>query len=149
MKKIYYFSLKVLVTLLFTSFYLISSAQTNGDFLNSGQSLGTNDSEVVKLADFNNDGILDAFVANTSGQGNTVWFGNGDGTFTDSGQTLGSSNSRGLGLGDFDGDGDIDVFVTNATSQANICWLNDGTGNFSNGWTQSANLSSSRDAFVS
>ena len=107
-------------------------------FTDSGQDLGTAESNSVVLADVDGDGDLDAFVANGAGNGlidpNKVWLNDGDGVFTDSGQSLGTGESYGVDIGDVDGDGDLDAFVANnTTGQANPgnkVWLNDGNGVF-------------------
>ena len=100
-------------------------------FTDSGQSLGTRNSEGVALGDLDGDGDLDAFVANNSStQGNRVWMNDGKGLFIDSGQSLGTNASVDVALGDLDGDGDLDAFVANKTFQANKIWRNDGTGTF-------------------
>ena len=105
----------------------------SGNFTDSGQTLGSRRSLSVKLGDLDNDGDLDAFVANNP-QGNTVWLNNGSGTFSDSGQSLGASASMHVALGDVDGDGDLDAVVANLGSgQANSVWLNNGSGTFSLG----------------
>ncbi len=101
---------------------------TEGTFVDSGQTLGTFTSQAVALGDFDGDGDLDAFVANT-GQANRVWTNNGAGVFADSGQTLGTFNSQDVALADLDGDGDLDAFVAN-TGQANRVWTNNGAGVF-------------------
>jgi hypothetical protein len=85
----------------------------------------------VALGDLDGDSDPDAFVANTSGQGNTIWFNDGSGNFSDSGQILGSSDSMDVALGDIDGDSDLDAFVANWSGESNKVWLNDGSGNFS------------------
>ena len=82
----------------------------------------------LEWGDYDNDGDLDAFVANDGA--NTVWFNNGSGIFTNSGQTLAAFESWGVALGDVDSDGDLDAYVANWGS-TNIIWLNDGTGSFS------------------
>jgi len=96
--------------------------------------------------DYNNDGLLDLFVANyvqwepryepectglTGGRGychpnsfaplpNTLYRNNGDGTFTDVSAETGISAVLGKGMGvvfaDYDGDGFTDVFVANDNS---------------------------------
>jgi hypothetical protein len=98
----------------------------SGAFVTGGQNIGNKVSLGVKLGDLDNDGDLDAFVANNGA--NTVWFNDGTGSFTDTGQTLGNGSSA-IDMGDLDGDGDLDVFAVNFSS-ADKVWLNDSTGNF-------------------
>ena len=100
----------------------------SGDFTDSGQSLGNNNSSSVALGDVDGDGDLDAFIANR-GQGHRVWLNNGNGIFTDSGQSLGNHDSHDVTLGDVDGDGDLDAFVANYRHGHRV-WLNDGLGIF-------------------
>ncbi len=99
-----------------------------GIFTSNGQSLNSNYSQDVALGDLDNDGDLDAFVANGSFQSNRVWINDGYGNFTISKQNIGSSNSRAVSLGDLDGDGDLDAFVANL--YANHVYFNDGNANF-------------------
>ena len=107
----------------------------SGVFADSGQALGSADSEGVALDDLDGDGDVDAFVANTGA--NSVWLngenGNATGIFTHTLQALGSANSRAVVLGDVDGDLDLDAVVANGTSfaQASKIWINDGSGGFS------------------
>ncbi len=102
----------------------------SGNFSSNGQSLGNEGGRCVALGDVDDDGDLDAFVANVSG-GNKVWLNNGSGIFTDSGQTPGSLNSTGVQLGDLDRDGDLDAFVSTNGNQPDKVWLNNGSGTFS------------------
>ncbi|MDM8521568.1 FG-GAP-like repeat-containing protein [Anaerolineales bacterium HSG6] len=93
-----------------------------GNFTQTSQLLGTSDTQDVTLFDIDQDGDLDAFVANL-GEPNIVWRNDGMGHFSETGQTLGTNKlSYGVAAGDVDGDGDIDVFVANAN--ANKVWLN-------------------------
>jgi len=110
-----------------------------GFFNSSSQDLGNLDSRFVQLGDLDNDGDLDAFVANHFGEGNQVWLNDGNGNFSSSGQSLGKStndDSVSVALGDIDGDGDLDALVGNNASQPDKLWINDGSGHFSfNGQT--------------
>ena len=99
-----------------------------GEFVDSGQSLGSESSYGVKLGDLDGDGDLDVFVANYSSPANKVWLNDGSGTYADSGQSLGSGLSFCVALGDIDNDGDLDAFVSN--DGPNRVWLNDGSGTF-------------------
>jgi len=107
---------------------------TMGQFVDSGQVLGNSTSFDVELGDLDEDGDLDAFVANGARLGtpipipqpNLVWMNDGSGTFTDSGQMLGNFTSFAVSLGDVDGDGDLDAFATNEGSNQNRIWLNQG-----------------------
>jgi hypothetical protein len=111
----------------FDDFIISSSGRILAD---SGQELGDKQSYDVALGDLDDDGDLDAFVANSGPTpANTVWLNDGAGVFTDSGQELGNSYSQVVALGDLDDDDDLDAIVANYSSNPTI-WLNDGTGVF-------------------
>ena len=99
-----------------------------GVFTDSGQSLGSADTDGSILVDVDGDGDLDAVFAE-KGAGNTIWLNDGAGVFTDSGQSLGSVDSGAVVAGDVDGDGDLDLFFANLTTE-NSLWINDGSGTF-------------------
>ena len=114
--------------LLAMSMMLTERAQAIAEdlFVDSEQALGSSSSYDVALGDINEDGHLDAFVANNGA--NKVWLNLGDGSFRDSTRVFGNSNSRGVALGDLDGDGALDAFIAN--SGANKVWMNNGRGLF-------------------
>jgi hypothetical protein len=92
-----------------------------GTFTDSGQELGEWLSYGVALADLNQDGDLDAFVANVAIPGkiygyNTVWLNDGTGYFVDSDLRLGENASYAVALGDLNRDGVCDAFVANSGS---------------------------------
>ncbi|MEE9295446.1 MAG: CRTAC1 family protein [Phycisphaerae bacterium] len=91
----------------------------------------------VAFADFNNDGWIDAYVAN-DGEQNQLWLNRGDGVFEDVALMVGaglnqsgqSEASMGVAVGDVDNDGDEDLFMTHLSNESNTLYRNDGTGVF-------------------
>jgi RHS repeat-associated protein/uncharacterized repeat protein (TIGR01451 family) len=79
----------------------------------------------LALGDVDNDGDLDAFIANDGA--NQLW--RNEGYYFTLSQELGNSKSYAVALADLDGDGHLDAFVGNV-GQANKVWLNDGSGGF-------------------
>jgi hypothetical protein len=94
----------------------------SGEFTDSGERLGGEESYAVSLADLDGDCDLDAFVGNRGADG--VWLNDGSARFSDSGQALGSGDTRLVVLGDVDGDGDVDAFSTGRGFGET--WLNQG-----------------------
>ena len=90
------------------------------------------DSVGCAWGDYDNDGYLDLYVSNASGQRNFLYRNNGDGTFgkiatgnivTDGGDSIGCA------WGDYDNDGFLDLFVANRLGQNNFLYHNDGNSN--------------------
>jgi hypothetical protein len=91
----------------------------------------------VIASDFDEDGLVDIFVANDSTP-NFLYHNNGDGTFKDIGFPSGTAvnengseqGSMGVTLGDYKHDGRLDLFVTNFDDDYNTLYHNDGKGSF-------------------
>ncbi|MCB9937169.1 MAG: beta-propeller fold lactonase family protein [Planctomycetaceae bacterium] len=105
-----------------------------GEFVFLDQPFAETSSNAVTLADFDNDGDLDAYEANGS-SADRVWINQGGrqggvgGLFVDSGQTPGG-NTDAVAAEDFDGDGDVDVIQVldngNSPDQARILFNRNG-----------------------
>jgi hypothetical protein len=117
---------------------LVYHNNSNGDFTRISNSviaamLGVSPSSA--WADYDNDGDLDLFVANT-GQTNFLFRNDGSGAFTRI--TTGAiatdvANFSGCAWGDYDNDGDLDLFVASggaAASENNFLYRNNGDGTF-------------------
>jgi len=84
--------------------------------------------------DYDDDGLVDLFVANTNNEANFLYKNLGNGQFEEVGAiVLGGAPAKSVGgsWGDYDNDGDIDLFVANAGRQNNNLYENDGDGTFS------------------
>jgi len=85
--------------------------------------------------DYNNDGLLDLFVANFNTNRNTLYRNNGNGTFSRftagaPGNELPAFSGGGV-WGDYDNDGFLDLFVANLSSTTmNWLYRNNGNGTF-------------------
>jgi enediyne biosynthesis protein E4 len=91
----------------------------------------------VMASDFDDDGLLDFFVANDSTP-NFHYKNQGDGTFKEVGFLAGTAvnengseqGSMGVTVADYNHDGRFDLFVTNFDDDYNTLYRNDGRGNF-------------------
>jgi enediyne biosynthesis protein E4 len=96
-----------------------------------GKSLG------VALADFDEDGFVDIFVANDAIR-QYLYRNRGDGTFEEVAQSAFAAfdqdgrvfSGMGVDFGDYDNDGRPDVVVTNLANQCFALFRNDGDGSF-------------------
>jgi hypothetical protein len=87
----------------------------------------------ISVADFNDDGLMDVFIANDT-EPNTLFINKGDGTFEESGLPMGvayndSSNavsSMGSDAKDYDNDGKVDIFYNDLMGQAFALFRNAG-----------------------
>lgn len=100
------------------------------ELIDSGQTLGQNRSWSVALGDLNDDGSLDAAVANLSGK-DIVWMNDGKGFFTSTEQGIGGLDFNfSVVLEDVDADGSLDAAITG--NYGTKIWLNDGSGTLTN-----------------
>jgi len=83
----------------------------------------------AEWGDYNNDGYLDLFMANTNGT-NLLYKNNGNSTFTDVTSQMGVGDPGGsysCGWADYDNDGDLDLYVSRGTNYQDKMYRNDGT----------------------
>ncbi|MBL8743911.1 MAG: VCBS repeat-containing protein, partial [Myxococcales bacterium] len=124
-------------------------AQPDRIFINDGSGSFTNeaaarlpaalssDAGAARMADFDNDGDLDIFVANGYINDNAapgaLYANDGDGNFTVAPTTLPTAkdgiNPDDVDIFDVDGDFDLDIYINFHNGQ-NLLWKNDGAGNF-------------------
>ncbi len=101
-----------------------------GQFEDTGQSLGKAFSRDVILDDLDGDGDLDAVFANFGSDSSGIWFNDGAGRFESTKQKIGVGKERSVILVDFDSDGDLDLVLA-GDEVSGTRWFNDGKGNFS------------------
>lgn len=114
----------------------------NGTFTEVSKQAGVSDPDGfyglgVMTSDFDDDGLIDIFVANDSTP-NFHYRNNGDGTFKEIGFNAGTAVNEngseqgcmGVTAGDFDHDGKMDLFVTNFADEYNTLYRNDGKNSF-------------------
>ncbi|NKB71841.1 MAG: tetratricopeptide repeat protein [Candidatus Latescibacteria bacterium] len=91
----------------------------------------------VVMADFDDDGDQDIYVAN-DGFANELWRNDGSGLWTETGAASGTAFSEdgrpqagmGVAAGDYDNDGDTDLYVTHFSDDVNTLYQNRGKGTF-------------------
>ena len=99
----------------------------DGTFSAAQDELGSASSHEVVLGDVNNDGAIDAYIANgtTSSLADELWINNGQGQFIASNQDLDLEWNEGAALGDLDRDGDLDIFLATWFGSDGV-WINQG-----------------------
>ena len=78
----------------------------------------------ISIADFNDDGFMDVFIANDT-EPNSIFINKGNGTFEEAGLQMGiayndnaqTGSSMGCDAKDFDNDGKVDIFYNNLMGQ--------------------------------
>ena len=108
----------------------------NGQFVKVNEDVVSTASNSVGCSwgDYNNDGHLDLFIANSGNSSNFLYTNNGDGSFTavtNGNVVTDKGNSHGSTWIDIDNDGDLDLYVTNDQDQDNYLYRNQGNGTFS------------------
>ncbi|UCE19883.1 MAG: VCBS repeat-containing protein [Gemmatimonadota bacterium] len=110
--------------------------RNNGDgtFTNIAAMAGVDDSNQgrgVAFGDYDNDGYLDIYLANSAGP-NILYHNNGNGTFSDVTASAGVSYFKGgtsFAWGDYDRDGDLDLFLKDGSGLGNHLFRNKGNLN--------------------
>lgn len=107
----------------------------NGMFVKVNENVVSAPSNSVGCSwgDYDNDGYLDLFIANSSNSNNFLYHNNGDGTFTANTSSIVANDgghSHGSSWIDMDNDGDLDLYVTNDQDNDNFLYRNNGSGVF-------------------
>ena len=95
----------------------------SGNFVETGQAIGSEYSTQVHLGDVDTDGDLDA----VAGHGTHIYYNDGSGFFGPSpfvGEATEGRSSTGVALGDLDNDSDLDIFLGHVSSIADQVWIN-------------------------
>lgn len=111
-----------------------------GQFTDSGQRMGMENTGALALGDVDGDDDIDAFIGNApyfaNAGANELWLNDGDGVFSKDGQALGDGNTRAALLVDVNDDTYLDLVVGNTglgssnPDPANKVWINNGAGMF-------------------
>jgi len=101
----------------------------SGNFIDSGQSLGNEESQSVATGDINGDTFIDLVFFNM-GANCTVHLNDGNGGFGSPAQSLAMNRSFDGKLADLNGDGHLDLAITDIFNPDQKIYINDGSGTF-------------------
>lgn len=125
----------LVVTNRLLSSFVILLGKGDGTFftatsVNPGTGVGP---DTIAVGDFNNDGIQDLAIGNTSSSKVSILLGIGDGTFSSAVTTLTTSfSSTSIAVADLNGDGNLDLIVTPSYGTTVNVFLGKGDGTFTN-----------------
>lgn len=109
--------------------YALVGIEPGADFIDAtaGPLGDADDTYGVAWGDYNGDGYLDIYLAN-SGSANKLLRGDSTGAFTDvTAESLGNEgHGRGVAWADYDNDGDLDLYLCNTLGESNRLFRNDG-----------------------
>ncbi|MBK6692918.1 MAG: VCBS repeat-containing protein [Myxococcales bacterium] len=101
----------------------------------------------LSLADFNNDGFMDA-IPNWDASNTSTFLNNGAGSFTNLAMSSMDHQANGMVWGDYDGDGLLDFAVSNFNG-TNRLWHRKTAGTASSDWEQKAGVMATGNASTS
>ena len=126
--------------------FLTNTNTTQKIYLNNGNGFNTtpitfvaSNASDVALADYDNDGDIDAMLSDRYFSENQLWLNDGNANFSYSATYAMDEYYSGVAAGDIDNDGDTDFILYGMDIPREI-WLNDGTGHFTLGVLMPNNL---------
>jgi len=126
--------------------FLTNTNTTQKIYLNNGNGFNTtpitfvaSNASDVALADYDNDGDIDAMLSDRYFSENQLWLNDGNANFSYSATYAMDEYYAGVAAGDIDNDGDTDFILYGMDIPREI-WLNDGTGHFTLGVLMPNNL---------
>jgi len=111
-------------------FWRNNGNDTFSDYTSDSNTFLNGQGQGVAWGDFDNDGWLDLFVAQTDGN-NRLYINNRGGSFTEDSGILSSQGASVQPVAfDVNGDGRLDLLVTREPGKSNLLYINRGGGNF-------------------
>lgn len=115
-------------------FYINNGDRTFDEVTGKAINASNSYSETASWGDFDNDGLLDLYVANSGGNRRNMLFQNDDDIqftrITTGSHVTDGNYTRDVDWIDINGDGLLDIYVVNESSQNNALYLNKGDGTF-------------------